>query len=94
MKTSPRVAARALLVAISGYQALRASRPSPCRYWPSCSEYAAEAIGRFGAWRGTALAVRRLARCHPWGGKGVDPVPELVAEFVAELVPELEGASC
>jgi uncharacterized protein len=46
-----------------------------CRFAPSCSEYAAEAIARHGPWRGTALAVRRLLRCHPWGGSGYDPVP-------------------
>ena len=67
---------RALLRAISLYQAARAGRPSPCRYWPSCSVYAAEALERHGAARGTWLAARRLSRCHPWGGHGVDPVPE------------------
>jgi putative membrane protein insertion efficiency factor len=46
-----------------------------CRYLPSCSDYAAEAVQVHGAARGAVLAARRLARCHPFGGHGVDPVP-------------------
>ena len=46
-----------------------------CRYLPTCSEYAAEALISHGPWRGGWLAARRLCRCHPWGGSGYDPVP-------------------
>lgn len=49
--------------------------PASCRYTPTCSQYAVEAIRLHGAGRGSWLAVRRLARCHPWGGHGYDPVP-------------------
>jgi putative membrane protein insertion efficiency factor len=47
-----------------------------CRYWPTCSDYAREAIERHGAAAGSWLALCRLARCHPYGAGGVDPVPE------------------
>jgi putative membrane protein insertion efficiency factor len=47
-----------------------------CRYLPTCSEYAAEALIGHGAWRGSWLAARRLCRCNPWGGSGYDPVPQ------------------
>ena len=49
--------------------------PKACRFEPTCSQYAAEAIMKLGIFRGTWLAVRRILRCHPWGGSGYDPVP-------------------
>ncbi|MDH3711103.1 MAG: membrane protein insertion efficiency factor YidD [Cyclobacteriaceae bacterium] len=49
--------------------------PASCRYSPTCSEYAKQAILRHGPIQGSTLAIKRIAKCHPWGGKGYDPVP-------------------
>jgi putative membrane protein insertion efficiency factor len=67
---------RALLGAIRAYQYTAPARAPRCRYLPTCSEYAAEAIEIHGAGKGTWLALRRLGRCHPLGSHGYDPVPE------------------
>lgn len=67
--------ARLLQAGVRGYQRMFAGRPSPCRYVPSCSEYALEALDGHGAVRGGWLATKRLCRCHPWGSHGFDPVP-------------------
>ena len=71
-----RPATTALQAGVRGYRSLTAGRPSPCRFDPTCSAYALEALERHGAARGTWLTVRRIVRCHPWGGTGWDPVPE------------------
>ena len=71
-----RIADAALRGAIRGYQLLVSPLLAPCcRFLPSCSDYAIEAVERHGALRGGGLALWRLARCHPWGGSGYDPVP-------------------
>jgi uncharacterized protein len=67
--------ARFLRGLIRVYQHVRVGRPSPCRFFPTCSEYALEAIEVHGAFRGSWLAIRRLGRCHPWGRHGIDLVP-------------------
>ena len=50
-------------------------KPPSCRYTPTCSQYALEALKKYGAFKGSWLALKRIARCHPWGGCGYDPVP-------------------
>ncbi|MGQ0616173.1 MAG: membrane protein insertion efficiency factor YidD [Acidimicrobiia bacterium] len=67
--------ARPLRGAVRWYRVLFAARPSPCRFDPSCSAFAIEALEQHGALKGSWLTVRRLARCHPFGGLGWDPVP-------------------
>lgn len=65
-----------LLGLIWGYQRLISPlTPGSCRYAPTCSHYAAEALNKYGPLKGGWLALKRLARCHPWGGRGYDPVP-------------------
>ncbi len=68
--------ARVLVRLVHLYQWARAGRVSACRFYPSCSEYAAEAIALHGAVRGSGLALRRLSRCRPLGPHGIDLVPE------------------
>lgn len=66
------------ILLIRGYRVLISPLfPPTCRFHPTCSQYAIDAIERYGAWRGSLLAVRRVLRCHPWHPGGYDPVPTL-----------------
>lgn len=75
MRTFSRLVGGALITAIRAYQQLRSGHLSPCRFVPSCSAYALEAIEVHGPLRGSWLAARRVSRCRPLGGRGFDPVP-------------------
>mgnify|MGYP001191997863 CR=1 FL=1 len=66
---------KAAKVLIHGYQKIFSYREPTCRYFPSCSEYADEAINRYGITKGSWISLKRLLRCHPWGNSGYDPVP-------------------
>lgn len=67
----------AMVLTVRAYQVvLGPLLPVACRYTPSCSEYAIEAVNRHGPWRGGWLAVRRILRCHPFHRGGYDPVPD------------------
>ncbi len=73
--TAPSVAARLLMLPIRAWRLVSVHLTARCRFHPSCSAYALEALERHGAGRGLWLAIRRLGLCHPWGGGGLDPVP-------------------
>jgi putative membrane protein insertion efficiency factor len=62
--------------------------PSTCRFYPTCSAYAYEAVEKWGVWRGTGMALRRLLRCRPFGGFGYDPVPEEHVADAGHRVPQ------
>ena len=71
-----RILSAPLLLLIHGYRLVLSPLVGhTCRYAPSCSAYALEAIRTHGPFRGTGLAVGRILKCHPWGGEGYDPVP-------------------
>ena len=61
--------------------------PASCRYTPTCSHYAVEALKKHGLWRGGRLALKRILSCHPWGGSGVDAVPEKHSATTETKVP-------
>ena len=82
MKRVDWIIASILRLLVRGYQLLLSPiLPMSCRYYPSCSCYAAEALERHGACAGSALAISRLLRCHPWSGHGIDPVPHRIADL-------------
>lgn len=71
-----RVSARFLLWVIGAYRRFISPHTAPsCRFYPSCSAYAEQAVKRYGPWRGGIMAIRRVARCHPWNPGGYDPLP-------------------
>jgi uncharacterized protein len=68
-------ASRVALGVLKAYQGAASGRVSPCRFYPSCSNYAAEAFNEHGFWTGLSLTAKRLMRCRPFGPHGVDLVP-------------------
>jgi uncharacterized protein len=85
--TRPSAPARALMLPIRGWRLVSVHLPPRCRFHPSCSQYALEALTVHGAARGTWLATKRVGRCHPWHDGGLDPVPP------AESVPPATRAN-
>ena len=76
LKSCKRWAALPLIGLVRCYQlCISPLTPPACRFTPTCSQYALEALRKYGPIKGTWLTVRRLVRCHPWGGSGYDPVP-------------------
>ncbi len=64
------------ILVVRGYQLLISPyTPSSCRFSPTCSHYTIDALKKHGLFKGGRLAIKRISRCHPWGGKGYDPVP-------------------
>lgn len=79
---------RVLIEVVRFYQrGISPLTPSACRYVPTCSEYACQALERHGAARGSWLTARRILRCHPWGGQGHDPVPDVHAPGGSAAAP-------
>ncbi|MBR1621186.1 MAG: membrane protein insertion efficiency factor YidD [Prevotella sp.] len=71
-----RISSLILILPIRFYQMfISPFTPSSCRFTPTCSEYARQAIAKYGPFKGLWLAIKRILRCNPWGGSGYDPVP-------------------
>jgi putative membrane protein insertion efficiency factor len=83
------MAVAVLLLPVHLWRATVALRQPRCRFHPSCSTYAVEALRVHGPVRGTGLAVRRLGRCHPWNPGGVDPVPSVPTISSVPSVPSV-----
>lgn len=76
MRTIKKILSWFFILLIRFYQtAISPHTPAACRYTPTCSQYALEAIKKYGPFKGGFLAIKRILRCHPWGGSGYDPVP-------------------
>lgn len=76
MNSLSRAVARILSLPVLFYRAaISPMLPPSCRFTPTCSEYALEALKKHGPVKGSYLTIRRILRCHPWGGSGYDPVP-------------------
>lgn len=65
-----------LIFLIKGYQKIPGPWHSSCRFTPTCSNYAIEAISVYGSFKGSIMSIKRIIRCNPWGGSGYDPVPK------------------
>ena len=75
-RASKRIVALPLIALVRLYQvAISPHTPAACRFTPTCSHYALEALKKYGPIKGGWLTIKRIARCHPWGGSGYDPVP-------------------
>lgn len=76
MKILTKLLTKLLLLPIYFYRySISPMLPASCRYTPTCSQYAIVALKKYGPFKGLWLAIKRIGRCHPWGGSGYDPVP-------------------
>lgn len=87
-RTSRNAGVRLALAAIRAYQlSLSAVFGRSCRHLPTCSDYAIDAIGRFGFWAGGWMTAARISRCHPFGSHGFDPAPDALPEHARWYTP-------